>query len=68
MTMFISSFSRYTFNKSSVGAKNPLDEFQWAMCEKFDDMKNVPDFSEDMIVYRFKEDGSGHKYMLNEFL
>lgn len=38
------------------------------MCEKFDDMKNVPDFSEDMIVYGFKEDDSDHKYMLNEFL
>ena len=68
LTTFITSNGRYLFNRFPMGIKCAQDGFQRAMEENLDDIKNIFSICDDMILYRFEEDGSDHDKALRQII
>lgn len=66
LTIFITPFGWFFFNRFPMGVKCAQDEFWRAMLENFGNTKNVLLVSGDTIVYAFEEDDSNHDTMLNK--
>ena len=68
LTTFITPEGHYMFKRIPMGVKNAQDEFQRAMFETFEDIKNVLSISDDTVIVGFEEDGSDHDKALKELL